>query len=305
MAQQDLEWFMNDEAAFASLTTEQVNTLSGGGTVEYGETDEPAKADDEEISETPAAEVEEEKPEEVKPEPVVQARDGVHTIPFSELEDARSRAQYWEQVAREKQEATTPEPVQSDEQQLSVRELRKLSMEAMMEGDIEKAADLQEQADAVVTKIAEANAERLMQPLRQSAQDQAVDAHFSTIKAAIPDFDDLVQANAVQDWIKTQPSFMQGAANQVLQSGTTQEVIELFAAYKAAHPQDAAPSKENIKAAADKAIANARTRTPVTLNDIPAAGTTSSDEDPTTAAGWQQKFAKMAPADIMRELERR
>src|SRR5512136_487770 len=101
----DFEWFLSHEKAYESLTVEQVHALGRGELVEYGET-----APAEEVS--PAAAESVESPADATPpaepkvddEPVVLTKDGKHTIPFSELEAARAKADQLEALSKEQSE---------------------------------------------------------------------------------------------------------------------------------------------------------------------------------------------------------
>ena len=165
MSGRNLEDFFQDTDAFDALSDEDKARLYAGETLE-GETKAGNPA--EEISEPPAADAvnpEESKPAAVEPEPVVLAKDGQHTIPFSELEAARERTRQLEQelLALKSQpatqlpaeggttEASTEPPAESNEDKLS--RLRDEWREAMFTTDTELAAKLEKECDALNRQI--------------------------------------------------------------------------------------------------------------------------------------------------------
>lgn len=165
MSGRNLEDFFQDTDAFDALSDEDKARLYAGETLE-GETKAGNPA--EEISEPPAADAvnpEESKPAAVEPEPVVLAKDGQHTIPFSELEAARERTRQLEQelLALKSQpatqlpaeggttEASTEPPAESNEDKLS--RLRDELREAMFTANTELAAKLEKECDALNRQI--------------------------------------------------------------------------------------------------------------------------------------------------------
>lgn len=307
----DETYYMEHQDEFDALPeNERMRLLVSGygpieGDTETVEIEAQAEAETPESDAAPEVAAEE-------AEPVVLAKDGKHTIPFAELEDARSRAQYWEQVAREKQaetSSTTPEVETSPT--LDVKALRRLSIEAMLEGDVDKAVALQEQADNAVAQAAEERAERLLEPMRKSAQQSATDAHFNTIKAAHPDFDAIVQSDVLTSWVESQPAIVRGAYQAVLEQGSAEQVNELLAIYKGQqHPADkpVTTDKDVIKQQAAAAVAKAKSKVPGSLSDIPATTKSPSDEAEAMrnmdSMGLMGKFAGKTQDQIMELMSR-
>lgn len=300
MAEQDFEWFLSHQDAYDSLTIEQLHELGRGGTVEYGDT-EPAEPVVAESDEAPAVEVEEQQ------EPVVLAKDGKNTIPFSELESARAKATELEALSKDQaalieelrtakqSDKGTGETVAQDEVMAKlVEQYPELATTLVpilesLKGGSEVAALKKELAEL----------RESLTPLKQSAENNSLNAHFDAIHAAIPDFDEIVASGKVQEWVKTLPSYAQAGANAVLEKGTADEVIELFGQYKGAPaPSKPALTKQQLEAEANKAIAKAKKPAIHSLTDIPAAATNGTDEEPTTAEGWSRYFAGKSPEQI-------
>lgn len=203
MSGRNLEDFFQDQAAFDALSDEDRARLFAGESLE-GET----KAGDpaEEISEAPAADPvipEEIKPAAVEPEPVVLAKDGQHTIPFSELEAARERTRQLEQellalkstpatqqpVENKPAEAVTEPPAESNEEKLG--RLRGEWREAMYVTDTDQAAKLEKEIDALNRQIAKD--ELRSENAAQEAERKAKEAQESAFSDAV------ARANALAD----------------------------------------------------------------------------------------------------------
>lgn len=94
-------------------------------------------------------------------------------------------------------------------------------------------------------------------PLRHSAQVVAFNAHMSELRAAHPDYDKLIAAPTggkapLEAWIDTQPRILQGTYKTIYNDGSTADMKELVAAYKAstgraAGPQESASATETSK----------------------------------------------------------
>ena len=85
--------------------------------------------------------------------------------------------------------------------------------------------------------------QQALQPVVQSQQMTAEQAHVAAIKAAHPDVGSIVESKELQDWKQAQPSYAQAAIDQVIAGGSTQQVIELLDQFKAStgKTQAAAP----------------------------------------------------------------
>lgn len=114
MSGRTIDDFLDDADAFNALSDEDKALLVSGGVLEGETKADPVNTEikAEENGEPPAAVVvdpEKSTPAEVV-EPVVLAKDGQHTIPFSELEAARERARQLEQQVLELQAAKEAKP---------------------------------------------------------------------------------------------------------------------------------------------------------------------------------------------------
>lgn len=106
-------------------------------------------------------------------------------------------------------------------------------------------------------------------PVAASANENSMDRHFAAVRAAHSDYETVV--GKVPEWIKTQPPYLQATMQRVYDEGTTQEVIELLASYKAATgtttppaaSSPAVPAKPAVKDAADLAPVQEKRSSPV------------------------------------------
>ena len=225
---------------------------------------------------------------------VILAKDGKHTIPYDKLVEARdgekvARAELAE-VRKQLEEALAAKGNQDAQTQqqltqqaaaveaasgLSNEELQDLfgdfSEEGLAKG-VEKLID-----QAVQTKIKAFVEERLnnaLSPLQQKQQVDATQAHYRAIYEAHPDADSIAESQEMAAWIKAQPSFTQAAIEQVLKSGTAEQVVEVFSAFKAS---GAAAKHEDVKQSAQEMVKKVGNAAPVTLTDVPSGRAASVD----------------------------
>lgn len=238
-----------------------------------------------------------------EPQPVILAKDGIHTIPYDKLEEAR----------REKQAAEERERLAREEAQrlaAEVEALKKAPAPAVVatpspapapvvaptEVDFGDYSD--ESMKKAVAQIAEAAAARAAAPLLQELQQlkgqlgeaqkqaevDATKAHFTAIYTAHPDLDSIVESAEFQKWKDAQPAFARPGIEATLEGGTAPEVIELFSTYKAAAgkttppPPPPAATAATAAAVAEKVIAAAKAPVPTSLSEIPAGTSAHHDE---------------------------
>ena len=255
------------------------------------------------------------------PEPVVLAKDGVHTIPFEKLEEARQQAQHWARVAAEKDAeiARLAAAVQAPEKPAT-----ETTTEAPAEGepvtfgdysDEDMKKDVQAVASAVVAKaVADINAklEKAIAPIKEQEQASALEAHFKALTDANPDHNEIVTGQPLQDWIAKQPSFVRDHYKAVFERGTAPQVIELVSTFKSQSGIGQTNAAATAAAAAQKAkdaIANAKVARPTSLTDIPAGSAAHHDEAEAiremTSTGLMSKFSAINdPSKILAQLDR-
>ena len=293
MAEHDFEWFLSHADAYESLTVDQVNALSRGELVEYGDT-APEAAPAAESSDTPAAAVVKE------PEPEIVAKDGKHTIPFSELEAARelvrTQAELIESLkAAKAADAGTGDTVAQEDVLKEFKE-QYPDMAAVLAPALQKAIDA-----GVALGMAD-----LKRELTASIDSDADSKdHFTAIKNGVPDFEALMKSGEVDAWIKTLPTIQRLGAGIVMKEGTAPEVVELFNQYKATlgKPADApALTKAELGAKAAEVIARTKGTQLTSASDIPASQPGTVNKEPTTSAEWSQVFAGKSSEEIMKML---
>jgi len=230
-------------------------------------------------------------------QPVILAKDGKHTIPYEKLVEAREAEKHWKAQAEatqrqlaELQQAAQQRadegkaPTATDnavatataaiESGIDPEIFGDFSEEALAKG-IQKlvAMGVEQQLAAIRGELA-----KVVEPLKATQAKSAADAHYQAIYAAHPDADSIAESKELTDWIAKQPTFARTAYAQTLQQGTTQEVIELFTAFKEATGIAQVTGKPDVAAAAKAAIANAKTKPPTSLTEIPAGSPVAHDE---------------------------
>ena len=220
---------------------------------------------------------------------VLMAKDGVHTIPYEKLTEARSSSQHWQaqaEAAQQELQALRAEAqARADQGQAPTRTD---NMVAAAEAAIDAGADPADFGDfseealvagidktveakvrTRVDKAVQAALDAALAPLRKQEQESAVDAHHSAILTAHPDASSVVQSAEMEAWVKAQPSYVQPGIRQVLEEGTTGQVIELISSFKESTGAVGKGAPGGRQAAAQAAIQRAQSPIPNSLSDIP------------------------------------
>lgn len=256
-----------------------------------GATANEPEGDVKEVVEPPASEPAK------QPEPpttVVLAKDGVHTIPYAELERARGAERTLaDQLAQAQAQLTalqaTPTPAKPDPQAPQAPatgeyeiDLGDFSEDAIKNG-IRAAIEAGVSAKTAELMAKVATLEQAQTTVQQQSAETEEQAHFGAIRTAHPDIESIVGSQELSAWLKTQPSYVRNGITAAIEGGTAAEVIEAIDTYKAATgktattPTPANPGVDH-KAMAAAAIANARSKAPTSLSDIPAGHTAPHDE---------------------------
>lgn len=228
---------------------------------------------------------------------VVLAKDGVHTIPYEKLAEAREGEKHWKaqaeaaaaelaalkQQAQQRAEAGEA-PTQTDAAVATAQAAIAQGVDPAIFGDFSEEAlakGIQALVDMRVQEQVAAALDKALAPMQQKQQADAVNTHLSSIYAAHPDADSIAESKELADWIEAQPSFARAGYQAVLQQGTTAEVIEFFDTFKQATgkaAQQNTPEQSDVSAAAKAALAKAKAQVPTSLSEIPAGSKAHHDE---------------------------
>lgn len=224
---------------------------------------------------------------------VVLAKDGVHTIPYEKLAQAREGEQHWkaqaEAAQRQLADLQTEAQQRADAGQVPTKTDNQVAAaQAAIDKGVDPAifGDFSEEALAkgIQTLIAQTVQEQVtaqvgkaLAPFQQHQQQTAQEAHLGAIYTAHPDADSIAESAEMKQWIGAQPSYMQPTLHAVLEKGSAKQVIELFNDFKKATGASAPGSATGKSqaaaadptAAARAAIAAAATAVPASLSDIP------------------------------------
>lgn len=281
------------DAAPANTEESSVQAAAAKGSDDSAKT--PAVAEPGDTTPAPAAPAPATEPSATTP--VVLAKDGVHTIPFSELEQARAaQKSLTDQLAdaqarltalqnAPKAPADTPATlVQNPVTGEYEVDLGDLSEEAIRDG-VKKgiAAGVAAHTAALVQEVNALKA--ALAPIQQQQETSEDDAHFGAINRAHPDIESVLPSQEYAKWLGAQPGYVQAAINNVIEGGTAAEVIEVMDRYKTETGLKTTPpvvpppsggavktatDDPAVKAAAQAAIAAAKSATPNSLSEIPA-----------------------------------
>lgn len=228
---------------------------------------------------------------------VVLAKDGVHTIPYEKLAEAREGEKHWKAQAEaaaaelaalraqaEQRAAAGEAPTQTDAAVATAQAAIAQGVDPAIFGDFSEEAlaqGIQKLVDMRVQEQVSAALGKALAPLKEQQETQAVNSHFSAIYKAHPDADSIAESKELADWVNAQPSFARAGYQAVLQNGTTEQVIEFFNQFKQATgkaTQQPTDGKPDVAAAAQAALAKAKAQVPTSLSEIPAGAKAHHDE---------------------------
>lgn len=217
---------------------------------------------------------------------VILAKDGVHTIPFEKLVEAREEGKHWKAQAQAAQDALAALQAQADARADAGKaatatdkavEAASAAIEAGADPDL--FGDFSEEAiRAGVKKLVAEQAASLREsiraelqqelaPIKQAKQVDEAEQARNLVLSKHPDAASIAESAELEQWVQSKPAFVRGAYQQVITGGTPAQVVELLDAFKA--ETKPATANAGAEAAAAKAIANAKTRSPSSLSDIP------------------------------------
>lgn len=290
----DGDWSPEQAARYLEMsmngdTSQEESIDTPADTAADEQTTEPEDKDDTPATEAPTDTPNDSSNDDVEGEKVVLARDGVHTIPYEKLVEARERDRVSQEALAAanaeleilRKQAQTPATVAPTQQEQDIETAQAaidagvnpdyfgdFSEEALAEG-INKLIDerVKAQVDAQVSQA--------LQPIQAREQESAEAAHYRTIYEAHQDIDSILESGEFETWKGAQPSYIQSALDGVLAQGTAEQVVELLNNYKQSTNSTAEPAKadkpsvDDLKAKAREAINNAASPIPASLSDIP------------------------------------
>lgn len=236
--------------------------------------------------------------------PVIMAKDGVHTIDYQKLVEARQGEQHWKaqaeaaqneleglRAAAQSRADAGAAPTQADNMVKAADAAIAAGADLSLFGDFSEEAMAKgiqqlvaQQVAAEVGKAVKPLQERHEQTLKAQEQTQA-DSHRNAVLTAHPDAVSIWQSTELQTWIGAKPGYEQAAIRGVLEEGETADLIAVFSRYKAelGIKPAATSAAPNPKAAVQAAIdaAQAKGAIPASLSGIPggrAGGTTVHDQ---------------------------
>ena len=242
---------------------------------------------------------------------VVMAKDGIHTIPFEKLAEARDEAKEWRQRFEEQQaHIAAMQQAQPNQAAPAVAEGNLHTAQALIEASgndadvIELFGDFSEQAIAkavntlvqqqLSTQVDAIVNQRLGEINQQQQTLTAQEQHFQTISDAHPDWTSVVESSEFDTWMSKQPSYIQDGINQVFKGGTAQQVNQVLSDYKTQNNLVVNDPVASIKEAAKQAVNNARSQVPHSVSDLPAGSP--------SAVSREERLANLSGAELVEEM---
>ena len=300
----DVDYYAENTGEFEDLTEAQKESVFNGETIETGDTldaDEAVSNSDvnDEVSDAPNTEAVKDQ------EPELLAKDGKHTIPYSQLVDARERAEQFETLSN--QQKTLIDELQAaaviDEEQGGTE-----NQDAIIEeydGDYEEIAEeLKPSFQKMIDKSVAAATKKFddaVAPIQKDNEETANQKRYDDIISEHPDAVEVYKSPELRAWIDSQPSFAKATYDSILERSTAGQMNELLSAYKNATGL-VSDDSTSIQAKAKDIIAKTKQKVPASITDIPSATTVSHNEVEAmlemTPAQLEQKFAGKTPDQI-------
>lgn len=252
------------------------------------QTTDPDDKDDTPATEAPADKPNDSSNDDVEGEKVVLARDGVHTIPYEKLVEARERDRVSQEalaaanaeleiLRKQNQTPATVAPTQQEQDIETAQAAIDAGVNPDYFGDFSEEAlaeGINKLIDERVKAQVDAQVAQALQPMQAREQESAEAAHYRTIYEAHQDIDSILESGEFETWKGAQPSYIQSALDGVLTQGTAEQVVELLNNYKQSTTSTPAadagkPSTDDLKAKAREAIKNTAPAIPASLSDIP------------------------------------
>ena len=256
----DADYYADNADEFEALSEEDRAKVLNGDVLAEPEPEIEQAADDAPIDE----------------DPVVLAKDGKHTIPFSEFNEYRTKV---ERLTAQNQEMAefiqSLQQAKADDAETGGTAATDAVI-AEYQGDFpEIAQDIKPYVQALINdgirnglaEIGKAIDSRVA-PVEKALGETAAEKHFNAINSAHPDIDEILGSDGFRQWQEVQPSFVRASIGSILKQGTTQQVIELFDTYKNASAKPE-PAETLDLGKAKEAIGRAKAKVPGTLTDIP------------------------------------
>lgn len=290
----DGDWSPQDAARYLEMSmngdTSQGESIdTPADTAADEQTTEPDDKDDTPATEAPTDTPNDSSNDDVEGEKVVLARDGVHTIPYEKLVEARERDRVSQEALAAanaeleslRKQLQTPATVAPTQQEQDI-ETAQAAIDAGVNPDY--FGDFSEEAlaeginrliDERVKAQVDAQVAQALQPMQAREQESAEAAHYRTIYEAHQDIDSILESGEFDAWKGAQPTYVQAALDGVLAQGTAEQVVELLNNYKQSTNSTAEPAKadkpstDDLKAKAREAINNTAPPIPASLSDIP------------------------------------
>jgi hypothetical protein len=328
---------MLEQLGEADLTDEQMSRiLTGDGEIAEGGTGDDRNSQNPEAKSEgePAPATDEVKDEEGKAagdKPVIMAKDGVHTIEYEKLVEARDEAKVAKEQNRVLQEQLSAIQSERDDLQAKMAEATKQDeaagntaatdelLASFKEDYPEFYAVLQREttaaSQALISRI-EALEKMTGQiaPVIAKSQEDAAVSHFDTIRNGVEGYDQIVaQSEKVHAWIDSQPDLLRNAYAEIVANGSAKDVVAVLNTFKQATGFVVTPSEGGGKTVdVDAAIAAATQggkRIPSSLSSLPSGSAAHHDEteamlDESAVSLLTGRFANMTPEQINEAINR-
>lgn len=307
----DASYFADNPTEFDKLSEAEQERVLNGGFVGLAEAQDVSSAPSNAESESTEAKA----PEVVEDndEPVIAQKSGKGVIPYSALEEARTQAQQWKQIAEQKDALLAQlEAAKAQDAGTGATEAQDAVIAEYASEYPEVAEDLKPMIQQMVEKGVKDALEKFNQqveqrvaPVEQQVVKQLQSENDQAILAVHADIIDVTHMPEFAKWMQENPYILDRQTKQPLQVAqvwqefNAPQVNELLSQFKASielpTPQPTADKSAETKAKAQEKLANAKAQAPGTFSDIPAAGVKD-------ASSEAERYLAMSPAELERAM---
>jgi len=245
----DLEYFEKNQVD-GVIPPDKMAGLLLGGEPPAVEAEQEAVAGEEA---EPAKEVVPAEPAAVpEPEPVIMAKDGVHTIPYEKLVEARveassARTALEEQISKNAELQTAMDKMATAQNAQAEGAATQEETNEILDEVRKEFPDLVTAFETMLTKergfytaqIA-AQAEEIntlksdIAPVKEKAVKADKEEHFNSVRKIHNDLDTIVAGEELGTWIESQPEVLQKAYVEIINNGHAADVVKMLDTFKAA-----------------------------------------------------------------------
>ena len=310
----DADYYAINPDEFEALDDSDKEAVFDGETIADSDTGKQEEGDSQNPDNTETSETLDAGSNDGQKEQTLMAKDGEHTIPFSQLTEARERADAAELLNIEQGKVIKAfEDAQTSSDSTSTNEETVADFIDNYEGDYPEIAEemkgmfekmLDERVDSIVSeKVA---------PLEERSERSQAQENLDFVVDKVPDAIDVYKSDGFKDWINNRPLAVRDLYIEKAQAGVTNpnDIVSILDEYKSTLVTNSASAGADTESVTEKAksiIDGVKTKPPGSMSDIPAGVEVASDPTEALLNGSAQAqaaiFEGKTPMQIQQMLD--